>query len=102
PGRGRGAGLLATYQNVFAAEPGSAEMPSAGPPVTHEMLDVLRAMGVAIAFVTLHAGVSSPERDEPPFEERYSVPAETADVVRRARRTGGRVIAVGTTVVRAL
>lgn len=93
---------LATYQNVFAAEPGSAEMPSAGRPLTHEMLDVLRAMGVAIAFVTLHAGVSSPERDEPPFEERYSVPAETADVVRRARRSGGRVIAVGTTVVRAL
>ncbi len=93
---------LATYQNVYAAEPGSAEMPSAGRPLTHEMLERLRAAGVEIAFVTLHAGVSSLERDEPPFEERYGVPAETADVLRRARHTGGRVIAVGTTVVRAL
>ena len=93
---------LATYQNVYASEPGSAEMPSAGRPLTHEMLERLCAMGVEIAYITLHAGVSSPERDEPPFEERYRVPAETADVVRRARCMGGRVIAVGTTVVRAL
>jgi len=93
---------LATYQNVYAAEPGSAEMPSAGRPLTHEMLQRLRARGVEIAFITLHAGVSSLERHEPPFEERYSVPAETAKLVQRCRRTGGRMIAVGTTVVRAL
>jgi S-adenosylmethionine:tRNA ribosyltransferase-isomerase len=93
---------LATYQNVYANEPGSAEMPSAGRPLTHEMLERLRAIGVEIAFITLHAGVSSPERNEPPFEERYSVPAETADIIRRVHRTGGRTIAVGTTVVRAL
>ena len=93
---------LQTYQNVYATESGSAEMPSAGRPLTCEMLERLRAMGVEIAFVTLHAGVSSPERGEPPYEERYSVPAETADIVRRARRNGGRIIAVGTTVVRAL
>jgi S-adenosylmethionine:tRNA ribosyltransferase-isomerase len=93
---------LAAYQNVYAAEAGSAEMPSAGRPFTHDMLERLRVTGVEIAFVTLHAGVSSLERDEPPFEERYSVPAETAAVLRRARRKGGRIIAVGTTVVRAL
>ena len=93
---------LATYQNVYAAEPGSAEMPSAGRPLTREMLERLRGMGVEIAFITLHAGVSSPKRDEPPYEERYTVPAETADIVRRARRMGGRIVAVGTTVVRAL
>jgi len=93
---------LSTYQNVYAVEPGSAEMPSAGRPLTQRMLGRLRAMGVEIAFITLHAGVSSLERDEPPFEEQYSVPAETADIVGRARRTGRRIIAVGTTVVRAL
>jgi S-adenosylmethionine:tRNA ribosyltransferase-isomerase len=93
---------LEAYQNVYATEPGSAEMPSAGRPFTKEMLARLCVMGVETAFITLHAGVSSPERDEPPYEETYRVPAETAEAVRRARRTGGRIIAVGTTVVRAL
>jgi len=93
---------LEVYQNVYADEPGSAEMPSAGRPFTHELLAQLRERDIEIAYVTLHAGVSSPERDEPPFEERYAVPVETADAVRRARRRGGRIIAVGTTVVRAL
>jgi S-adenosylmethionine:tRNA ribosyltransferase-isomerase len=93
---------LEAYQNVYATEPGSAEMPSAGRPFTQDMLARLREMGVETAFITLHAGVSSPERDEPPYEETYQVPAETADAVRRTRRTGGRIVAVGTTVVRAL
>jgi S-adenosylmethionine:tRNA ribosyltransferase-isomerase len=93
---------LDVYQNVFAQTPGSAEMPSAGRPFTNVMLDRLRERGVGVAFVTLHAGVSSPERDEPPYEELYEVPAETARAVRHARRKGGRVIATGTTVVRAL
>jgi len=93
---------LQTYQNVFAETPGSAEMPSAGRPFTYAELADLRERGVETVFVTLHAGVSSPERDEPPYEERYEVPAETAAAVNRATRNGGRVIAVGTTVVRAL
>lgn len=93
---------LEAYQNVYADAPGSAEMPSAGRPFTHAMLERLRDRGVAVAFVTLHAGVSSPERDEPPYEERYEVPADTARAVRHARRSGGRIVAVGTTVVRAL
>jgi S-adenosylmethionine:tRNA ribosyltransferase-isomerase len=93
---------LETYQNVYASEPGSAEMPSAGRPFTQAALQRLRDRNVDIAFVTLHAGVSSPERDEPPYEEWYSVPSETAHAIQRVRRNHGRVIAVGTTVVRAL
>ncbi|MGH2996466.1 MAG: S-adenosylmethionine:tRNA ribosyltransferase-isomerase, partial [Gaiellaceae bacterium] len=60
------------------------------------------ARGVAIAPLVLHTGVSSLEEDEPPYPERFSVPAATARLVTATRRWGGRVIAVGTTVVRAL
>jgi S-adenosylmethionine:tRNA ribosyltransferase-isomerase len=93
---------LAYYQTVYARGPGSAEMPSAGRPFTHELLARLRASGVGVAALTLHTGVSSPERHEPPYPERYRVPAATARRVNDARERGGRVIAVGTTVVRAL
>jgi S-adenosylmethionine:tRNA ribosyltransferase-isomerase len=93
---------LSAYQNVYAAEPGSAEMPSAGRPFTTDLLGRLVAAGVRVAPVTLHAGVSSPESHEPPAPERYAVPDSTARLVADARRAGGRVIAVGTTVVRAL
>jgi S-adenosylmethionine:tRNA ribosyltransferase-isomerase len=93
---------LDMYQTVFAAEPGSAEMASAGRPFTHELVTRLVAHGVLIAPVTLHSGVSSPERSEPPFPERYRVPAETARLVNAAHEWGGRVVAVGTTAVRAL
>jgi S-adenosylmethionine:tRNA ribosyltransferase-isomerase len=93
---------LETYENVYADEPGSAEMPSAGRPFTFERLADIRERGIDIAFITLHAGVSSPERDEPPYEEWYEVPAETVAAIARARRRGGRIIAIGTTVVRAL
>ncbi len=93
---------LADHQTVYAAEPGSAEMPSAGRPFTRELLVRLMAAGIAIAPLTLHAGVSSAEADEPPAPEWYSVPASTARLVSQTRRAGGRVVAVGTTVVRAL
>jgi S-adenosylmethionine:tRNA ribosyltransferase-isomerase len=93
---------LSFYQNVYATTPGSAEMPSAGRPFTAELITRLVAGGVVIAPITLHAGVSSPERHEPPFPEQFSVPAATARLVAAAKRWGGRVIAVGTTVVRAL
>ncbi|MGH3102559.1 MAG: S-adenosylmethionine:tRNA ribosyltransferase-isomerase [Gaiellaceae bacterium] len=93
---------LADYQTVFVTEPGSAEMPSAGRPFTRELLTALIARGVAIAPLVLHTGVSSLEEDEPPYPERFSVPAATARLVTATRRWGGRVIAVGTTVVRAL
>jgi S-adenosylmethionine:tRNA ribosyltransferase-isomerase len=93
---------LAEYQTIFATEPGSAEMPSAGRPFTHELVTALAARGVLFAPVTLHTGVSSPESHEPPYPERYRVPATTARLVNAVRDWGGRVIAVGTTVVRAL
>jgi S-adenosylmethionine:tRNA ribosyltransferase-isomerase len=93
---------LSAYQTVYARTPGSAEMPSAGRPFTHRLLTELIAGGVAVAPLTLHAGVSSPERSEPPFPEQYEVPEATARLVQSTHAHGGRVIAVGTTVVRAL
>ena len=93
---------LADYQTVFAFEAGSAEMPSAGRPFTHRTLTALVARGIAIAPIVLHTGVSSLEEGEAPYPERYRVPEATARVVTSARRSGSRVVAVGTTVVRAL
>jgi S-adenosylmethionine:tRNA ribosyltransferase-isomerase len=93
---------LSTYQNVYATVPGSAEMASAGRPFTPELIVRLAARGVLIAPLVLHAGVSSPERHEGPFPERYEVPLQTARLLSATRQWGGRVIAVGTTVVRAL
>jgi S-adenosylmethionine:tRNA ribosyltransferase-isomerase len=93
---------LAEYQNVYATTPGSAEMPSAGRPFTPELITALVAAGIAVAPIILHTGVSSPERHEPPFPEQYAVPPATARIVNLTRQAGGRVIAVGTTVVRAL
>jgi S-adenosylmethionine:tRNA ribosyltransferase-isomerase len=93
---------LSAYQTVFASEPGSAEMPSAGRAFTPPLLAALRQRGVAMATITLHAGVSSQEAGEPPYAERYSVGEPTVAAVTAARRRGGRVVAVGTTVVRAL
>ncbi len=93
---------LSAYQTVYAAVPGSAEMPSAGRPFTPGLIVSLVARGITVAPIVLHCGVSSPERHEPPFPEQYEVPAATAALANAARRRGRRVIAVGTTVVRAL
>jgi S-adenosylmethionine:tRNA ribosyltransferase-isomerase len=93
---------LSAFQTVYADQPGSAEMPSAGRPFTSDLLVRLAAAGVAVAPLTLHAGVSSTEFHEPPAPERYVVPASTARLVDSTRRAGKRVVAVGTTVVRAL
>ncbi|RCG30330.1 S-adenosylmethionine:tRNA ribosyltransferase-isomerase [Sphaerisporangium album] len=90
---------LSAYQTVFGVRPGSAEMPSAGRPFSHELVTALVSRGILIAPITLHTGVASPEKDEPPYPERFAVPAHTARLVNQAE---GRVIAVGTTVVRAL
>jgi S-adenosylmethionine:tRNA ribosyltransferase-isomerase len=90
------------YQTVFARVPGSAEMPSAGRPFTADLVADLVSRGVLIAPVTLHAGVSSLEHGEDPYPERYRVSAATARLVNGVHWWGGRVIAVGTTVVRAL
>jgi S-adenosylmethionine:tRNA ribosyltransferase-isomerase len=101
----RGRWPLAAYRTVFAEpadEFGSAEMPSAARPFTPTVLDGLRARGVRLAPLVLHTGVSSLEADELPLPERYRVPPATADAVNATRDGGGRVIAVGTTVTRAL
>ena len=90
------------YQTVFATEMGSAEMPSAGRPFTPELVTRLVASGIQIAPIVLHTGVASLEDHEPPYEEFYRVPPETADRVNAAKRRGHRIVAVGTTVVRAL
>ena len=93
---------LEHYQTAFALQPGSAEMPSAGRPFTPALITRLVARGILVAPLVLHTGVSSPERHEPPYPERYEVPETTARLVNHVRADGGRVIAVGTTVVRAL
>jgi S-adenosylmethionine:tRNA ribosyltransferase-isomerase len=93
---------IAMYQTVYAREPGSAEMPSAGRAFTPEILHRLTRRGITFVTLTLHTGVSSLENHEPPYAEPYSVPPATVAVITRARASGGRVIAVGTTVVRAL
>jgi S-adenosylmethionine:tRNA ribosyltransferase-isomerase len=93
---------LSAYTTVFATEPGSAEMPSAGRPFSAELVTRLVARGVLVAPVVLHTGVASPEAHERPYPERFTVPAATARVVAATRADGGRVVAVGTTVVRAL
>ena len=93
---------LEAYQTVYATDPGSAEMPSAGRPFTPEAITALVARGVDVAPVVLHTGVSSPERGEPPYPERFEVSESTAERANLARRVGGRIVAVGTTTVRAL
>src|SRR5208283_3666203 len=98
----RGSWPISAYQNVYVTEPGSAEMPSAGRPFTSEVLTRLVAKGVGIAPLLLHTGVASLEASEPPYAEYFRVSSTTAHRVNDARRAGGLVIGIGTTVVRAL
>lgn len=93
---------LRYYQTVFARHTGSAEMPSAARPFSAELVTALVSAGIAIAPVTLHAGVSSAEAGEPPTPELFEVPAATARMVNSAHAARSRIIAVGTTVTRAL
>ncbi|MEO8575815.1 MAG: S-adenosylmethionine:tRNA ribosyltransferase-isomerase [Gemmatimonadales bacterium] len=93
---------LSYYQTIFADEPGSAEMPSAGRPFSREVVARLEEKGVRVVPLILHTGVSSLDSDEDPYPERYRVPLETARVVNEARSAHARIVAVGTTVVRAL
>lgn len=93
---------LSAYRTGHADTPGSAETPSAGRPLTARTFRRLRLRGVRTAAVVLHCGLSSPEADEAPYAEWYSVPQSTRDAVAETRDGGGRVVAVGTTVVRAL
>jgi S-adenosylmethionine:tRNA ribosyltransferase-isomerase len=90
------------YQTVYATEPGSAEMPSAGRPFTSKLLKRLQAKGIQIAPLILHTGVSNIDTHEPPYKEFYRVTPETAEKVNEARASGHRIVAVGTTAIRAL
>lgn len=93
---------IEAYQTIFARRPGSAEMPSAGRPFTERLVTELTLSGVTLVTLTLHTGVSSLEAGEDPYPEWFEVPELTAALVNHTRSNGGRVIAVGTTVVRAL
>jgi S-adenosylmethionine:tRNA ribosyltransferase-isomerase len=93
---------LSAYQTVFSRDPGSAEMPSAGRPFTDRIVTRLVTGGVLVLPILLHTGVASPEAHERPYPEWFEVSAATARAVTAARAAGGRVIAIGTTVVRAL
>ncbi len=93
-------------QTAYAGRPWSVEMPSAGRPLRWSLLAALRAQGVSLARITHAAGLSATGDDaldaRLPLPERYEVPAETVDAIARTKRLGGRIVAVGTSVVRAL
>jgi S-adenosylmethionine:tRNA ribosyltransferase-isomerase len=93
---------LEAYQTIFGIEPGSAEMPSAGRPFTARTLAALAARDVHVIPIVLHCGVSSLEDHESPLPERFAVSAASAARLNGARGAGGRVVAIGTTAVRAL
>jgi S-adenosylmethionine:tRNA ribosyltransferase-isomerase len=97
---------LSAYQTVFALPSpdgaGSAEMPSAARPFTARLVAELVSRGVQFAPVTLHTGVSSAEAHEPPYPERFAVPEASARLINAVRAGDGRVVAVGTTAVRAV
>jgi S-adenosylmethionine:tRNA ribosyltransferase-isomerase len=97
------------YQTVYAREPGAVAAPTAGLHFDRNMLELLRGRGAGIAYVTLHvgAGTFQPVRVQDLSQhkmhgERYHVPQDTVDAVARAKGRGGRVLAVGTTTLRAL
>jgi S-adenosylmethionine:tRNA ribosyltransferase-isomerase len=95
------------YQTVYATNPGSAEMPSAGRPLTWKLLFELKRNGIKMASISLHTGLSSYmdsylDQTHIAFEEEYFVSSKTAEQINKTRSLGGRVIAIGTTVVRAL
>jgi S-adenosylmethionine:tRNA ribosyltransferase-isomerase len=98
---------LEYYLTIFAKDPGSSEMPSAGRAFTWKMLFELKKNGIETAFLTLHTGLSSYMDDNltrtPRVgEEEYFIPAGTVSKIETTKINGGRIIAVGTTVVRAL
>jgi S-adenosylmethionine:tRNA ribosyltransferase-isomerase len=97
------------YQTVYARNPGAVAAPTAGLHFTEAILEEVAAAGIGVARVTLHVGIGtfkpvSAERveDHRMDRERYEVGEETAEAIRRTRESGGRVVAVGTTVVRTL
>ncbi|PAZ12105.1 queuosine biosynthesis protein [Streptomyces sp. SA15] len=97
---------LSVYQTVFALPSadgsGSAEMPSAARPFTARLVAELVSRGVQFAPITLHTGVASAQAHEPPYPERFAVPEASARMINAVKAGDGRVVAVGTTAVRAV
>jgi len=97
---------LSWLQSPFASRPWSVEMPSAGRAITWRTMRMLRLRGVQIARLTHAAGISATgeaaQDAQLPFREHYDIPLDTVEAIYRTRNAGGRVIAIGTTVVRAL
>ena len=93
---------IENYQTAFARIPGSSEMPSAGRPFSPNLVAEMVGKGIGFSTITLHTGVSSLEVGEKPYAEWFDVPEATAASVNAAHARDGRVVAVGTTVVRAL
>ena len=100
---------LKRYQTVFAEPPGSVAAPTAGLHFTRELLDEIRSRGIRVCFVTLHvgAGTFAPVKTEKieahkMHEERFELSHETTAIINETKRSGGRVIAVGTTTLRVL
>lgn len=97
------------YQTVYAKNAGAIAAPTAGMHFTTELMDELKQMGVKIAYVTLHVGAGTFKpvtaenlADHPMHSERYSLDADNAEIINKAKGSGGRVVAVGTTSVRTL
>ena len=95
-------GALHDLQNVYATVPGQRGDAERRRPLSEPVLVDLMAAGVVVAPLVLHTGVASQESHEPPQPEWFSVPDHTARLVKLTKQSGGRVVAVGTTVVRAL
>ncbi|KGA98801.1 S-adenosylmethionine tRNA ribosyltransferase [Alkalihalobacillus alcalophilus ATCC 27647 = CGMCC 1.3604] len=94
------------YQTIFASVPGSVEMPSAGRAFSWKLIQQLKKSGIQIAFLELHAGISYYGDNQWPnpknHPEAYSIPVETIELIKKTKHHEGKIIAVGTTVVRAL
>ncbi|RFC33945.1 MAG: S-adenosylmethionine:tRNA ribosyltransferase-isomerase [Candidatus Nitrotoga sp. SPKER] len=97
------------YQTVYASQPGSVAAPTAGLHFDDAMLATLRAQGTQLAYLTLHVGAGTYQpvrvddvRDHVMHSERYAIPQATVNAILQARARGGRIIAVGTTSLRAL
>ncbi|WP_413378893.1 S-adenosylmethionine:tRNA ribosyltransferase-isomerase [Alkalihalobacillus sp. 1P02AB] len=94
------------YQTIFASVPGSVEMPSAGRAFSWKLIQQLKKSGIQIAFLELHAGISYYGGNKWPnpknHPETYSIPVETIELIKKTKHHGRKIIAVGTTVVRAL
>ena len=97
------------YQTVYAREKGSAAAPTAGLHFTKELLEQIKAMGVNLAFVTLHVGLGTFRpvneeniEDHVMHKEFYHIEQQAADIINETKKRGGRVIAVGTTSIRTL